>query len=305
METPIVLIIFRRPEATARVFEEIKTSRPKKLFIIADGPRSDDPHEAELTAKTRNVVENINWPCEVIQIFSEKNLGLRERVLSGLDEVFAKVDRAIILEDDCLPSQSFFTFCSTLLEEYSNSSKVGIISGFNFSPYKDNGSDYFFSRSPHVWGWATWASIWKEFRSAPQVESWTKSEIMKIRSTFASRLQRAEFLWLMEIANTLNTWDISLFVWMRQSGYLSAIPRLNLVSNIGFGNGATHTKFEAFDLELPATNFDRPIQIEPQITTNFKLERQIWRKRRFRWFSYPATHPIRFLRRVLSFILSK
>jgi hypothetical protein len=305
LETPVVFIVFRRPDSTARVFEEIKKAQPKKLFIIADGPRRENPEEAILTSRTRSVIENVTWPCEVIHIFSENNLGLRERVLSGLDEVFATVDQAIILEDDCLPSQSFFAFCSTLLGEYSNNQQVGIISGFNFSPYVDKGSDYFFSRSPHVWGWATWASTWNQFRSAPQVESWSKAETAKILSTFSSRFQRAEFLWLMRIAKTLNTWDISLFVWMRQSGFLSVIPRINLVSNIGFGSGATHTKFEAFDLELPASNFSEPLKIASEVKTDHKLERRIWRKRRWKWFSYPITHPMLFSRKILSFILSK
>jgi hypothetical protein len=305
MDTPVVFFIFRRPKQTTQVFEKIRNARPSTLFLVADGPRTNSPEEAQLTLETRRIVENIDWPCEVHRIYSNVNLGLRERILTGLDEVFSVVDRAIILEDDCLPSESFFSFCSELLEFYFDNEQVGVVSGFNFGPYKSDSSDYYFSRSPNIWGWGTWARTWKAFRLAPQVESWSKEEMHELRSTFSSGFQRSEFFWFMKIASTLNTWDVSFSVWIRKAGLVSAIPRVNLVSNIGFGSGATHTKFEAFDVQIPSQNFSRAIRRLPFVSVDANLERSIWLKRRLRWLTFPLSHPIDFAKRILSFLTQK
>jgi hypothetical protein len=80
------------------------------LLLIADGPRQDWEGEAETCRQVREIVARVDWPCEVFQNFSERNLGCQERMISGLDWVFSLVDEAIILEDDCLPDPSFFPF---------------------------------------------------------------------------------------------------------------------------------------------------------------------------------------------------
>ena len=287
------------------MFEAIRKARPKKLFIVADGPRLSVSGEEDLVNQTRKVVSFIDWPCEVHHIFAKENLGLRQRIFTGLDEVFSKVERAIILEDDCLPTSSFFAFCSTLLDKYSDSNQVAVVSGFNFSPYKGKESDFYFSRTPSIWGWATWSRTWTEFRSAPQVESWSKEEVAVLKPTFTSAFQRSEFLWFMRIANTLNTWDISFFVWLRQKGLLSAIPSKNLVTNIGFGSQATHTKFESFDLQVATGEFTDPIKFPKDVAEDPKLERWIWWRRRLRWLTFPFSHPVRFLNLVFGYLKSR
>jgi hypothetical protein len=295
LDTPVVFFIFRRPETTARVFEEIRKAKPKKLYLVADGPRAGMQGERELVGRTRGVVSNVDWPCEVIEIYAPENLGLRQRIFSGLDEVFSEEEKAIVLEDDCLPSESFFSFCSELLTRYSDNDQIAIVSGFNFAPAKSLTQDYFFSRSTYIWGWATWARTWKDFRSAPQVEAWSKQEKESIRETFASKIQMKEVFGLMAIADTLNTWDISLAVWVRQQRKLSILPRLNMIENIGFGAEATHTKFEAFDVQLPRCNFLTPLKHAEDIRVDDRLEKKMWRRKSLRWVTFPLQHPVRFL----------
>lgn len=305
MNTPIAFFIFRRPEPTSRVFEQIRHHKPSHLFLIADGPRRDNASDLEMTTKARAIVEVIDWPCEVTRIYSDTNLGLRQRILTGLDEVFQRVEQAIILEDDCLPNTSFFDFCSQMLKKYSETESVALVAGSNIAPYEINKTDYFFSHTTFIWGWATWASTWKSFRGSPQVEHWTESEIDEVGSTFVSRSQRREFIGMMKAAHALNTWDVSLAVWIRQRKLLTIIPRLNLVENIGFGQDATHTKFEAFDVVPPVENFPGPIRHPLVLEVDSKLEKRMWRVKSLRWITYPISHPFDFLRRSLRYLKSR
>lgn len=301
----VAFFIFRRPETTARVFAEIRKARPRKLYVIADGARDGKPEEQQLVQRTRDVVSEIDWPCEVTRVYAEQNLGLRQRIFTGLDHVLSKENSAIILEDDCLPSQSFFKFCSELLEVHEKNENVALVSGFNFAPSKRLQTDYFYSTSTYIWGWATWARTWKEFRTSPQVESWTKGETDEIKGTFASKIQMKEFLGMMSIADTLNTWDISLAVWVRQSKRFTIVPRLNLVENIGFGAEATHTKFEAFDVQIPSSDYSAALIHPKVITADFKIERGMWRKKTSRWITFPAKHPTRTIRSLLSYLKNR
>jgi hypothetical protein len=305
VKTPIAFFLFRRPETTELVFQSIRRARPETLFLIADGPRAQVSGEIQLCNQTRDVVKEIDWPCQVFRIYSEYNLGLRERILSGLDEVFSVVDRAIILEDDCLPNTSFFTFCEDLLKKYENSTEIALVSGFNFAPTKNSKFDYYFSKSASIWGWATWAKKWKTFRTSPQVESWSKFELQEISKTFHSILQRRDFIALAKIAGTLNTWDVSVAVWVRQNKLLTVVPFTNLVSNIGFGEQATHTKFEAFDVQIPTENLGGAVRHPEQISYHRKHEVWAWRRKSLRWITFPISHPFEFISRLRKFFVSK
>ena len=114
-DTPVIFMVFNRPDLTARVFEQIARIRPRTLYVIADGPRADRPGDVDVCAATRKVVEQVDWPCEVIRDYSEENLGCGLRCASGLTNAFDRLDRAIVLEDDCLPDPSFFGYCEALL----------------------------------------------------------------------------------------------------------------------------------------------------------------------------------------------
>src|SRR3954469_4053496 len=145
LKKPVVFIIFNRPDTTARVFQEIARAKPEKLLVIADVPRADRPGEAEACFQARTVVERgVDWDCEVLVNYADRNLGCKKRVSSGLNWAFDQVEEAIILEDDCLPDATFFKFCSELLDRYRNETRVFMISGDNFQLGKKRTNDSYY-----------------------------------------------------------------------------------------------------------------------------------------------------------------
>ena len=153
--TPILFLIFNRPEVTFAVFEQIQKIQPKYLFIAADGPRNYK--ENELCKATRDVVQKIDWDCELKTLFRNENLGCAKNVSSAIKWFFDHVEKGIILEDDCYPDLSFFSFCEELLNYYDNNDRIMAISGFNAQlGIKRTKHSYFFAEIPLVWGWATW-----------------------------------------------------------------------------------------------------------------------------------------------------
>jgi len=160
LTTPVLFIVFNRLDTTKQVFEEIKKAKPQKLFIAADGPRNfQEKNKTDVVRKY--ILENINWKCEVKTLFREKNLGCKYAVAGAIDWFFDNVEQGIILEDDCLPSQSFFKFCQEMLEKYKDDERVMHISGTNVEGISKIDQDYFFAINFNVWGWATWKRAWK------------------------------------------------------------------------------------------------------------------------------------------------
>ena len=242
LTTPVALLIFNRPTLTERVFEAVAKARPERLLVVADGPRF--PGEEEKCARARAVVERVDWDCQVLTNFAERNLGCRGRVSSGLDWVFSQVEEAIILEDDCLPAPSFFRFCQELLARYRHDERVMHIGGVNFQDgYNQTPYSYYFSRHTHCWGWATWRRAWQFY--GVDMSLWPENR-GSVAALFDDEVERDYFTGAFEQAfrGEVDTWDYQwAYACMVQSG-LSALPSVNLVSNIGWGAEATHTKQE-------------------------------------------------------------
>jgi hypothetical protein len=243
-ETPVALIIFNRPEQTRRVFETLQNVKPKVLLIIADGPRDDVSRDKNLVAQCRDIVSEVSWDCEVHTNFSSTNLGCRSRISSGLDWVFSLVDEAIILEDDCLPSTSFFLFISEMLNRYRDDLRIGSVSGFNALAENENKSkdSYGFTGFPTVWGWGTWKRVWDKYDV--NLEAWPQLKDSNLLSKAISSRNAVSY-WNSALEgvyrNRIDTWDYQLTFLHWLQGWLSVVPYTNLVSNIGFGKDATHT----------------------------------------------------------------
>ena len=242
LKTSVAFIIFNRPNTTEKVFDEIRRAKPRKLLVVADGPRVDCPGDAEKCQETRAIIERVDWPCEVLTNYSEINLGCKRRVSSGLDWVFNTVDEAIILEDDCLPHPTFFRFCEELLEKYRDDERVMMISGDNFQLGRSTTSySYYFSRFAHIWGWASWRRAWKyydvDMKFWPEIRngSWLRPMLDN-----AGVQKHWRSIFDQVYSGKIDTWDYqwAYSCWL-QNG-LSILPSVNLVSNIGFGGGATH-----------------------------------------------------------------
>ncbi|MBD2260786.1 glycosyltransferase family 2 protein [Pseudanabaena sp. FACHB-2040] len=241
--TPVIFLIFRRPELTARVFEQIRAAQPSKLFVVADGPRNEV--ERVLCDRTRAVTEQINWDCEVFRNYSEENLGCCRRVTSGLTWAFEQVEEAIILEDDCLPHLDFFSFCQTLLSYYRDDKRVWVISGNNFQDGRWHGDgNYYFSKYNHCWGWATWQRAWQhwELNSKKWVEFRDAGLMHSICESYYETIYWTEIFNALFLEEKFNSWAYPwMFTCWVQSG-LTALPNVNLVSNLGFEADATHTR---------------------------------------------------------------
>jgi hypothetical protein len=246
MRAPVAFIIFNRPDLTERVFTEIARARPAKLLVIADGPRPGYEGEADRCAAAREIIERIDWPCEVSKNYSERNLGCAHRVASGLEWVFEQVEEAVILEDDCLPHPAFFKYCDDLLEYYRDDERVMHISGDQFiHPTGTTPFSYSFSRYCLSWGWATWRRAFRYYDF--QITSWPT---LRERQWLSDILgdERAVNHWTTIFDLTfsdverVNTWDFQwVFACWAQCG-VSVLPEVNLVSNIGYRADATHTR---------------------------------------------------------------
>jgi len=236
-ETPVVLVIFNRPNLTKKVFEQIAKVRPKKLYIIADGPRFND--EKSLCDATRDIINLIDWDCNLETDFSDMNMGPDKRIYTGMNWVFSKEDKAIVLEDDCLPTDSFFYFCEELLNKYNNDEKIMHINGTNLqNGVSRTDSSYYFSIYPWPWGWATWKRAWDmfdyELKSLPKFK-----EEGRLNEYFKTEKEQQFFSKFFESHDLLRAWDLK---WLFNCIYydaLSITPDKNLVSNIGSIN-STH-----------------------------------------------------------------
>ena len=236
-DVPIVFIVFNRPEVTRQVFAEIAKQRPKRLFIVSDGARSGREGEADKVRETRAIAEAVDWPCEVHKNYAERNMGCKMRVASGIDWVFSQVERAVILEDDCLPSKGFFRFCEAMLDRYADDRRVYSVSGSYFGD-RSGEPGHYFSRYALMWGWATWRDRWSQYRLAPTDTG------RVLRRTWWRRpvsLLYWRHIYAELSAGKLDTWDVQWILTLWRNRALACRPSHNLVRNLGFGADATHT----------------------------------------------------------------
>ena len=255
LQTPVLLIIFNRPDKTAVVFERIRQQQPKRLYIAADGPRANKAGEKEKCAAARNLVlKGVDWDCEVKTLFREENLGCGLGPSQGINWFFETEEEGIILEDDCVPNDSFFIFCTTLLNKYKPVDKVMMISGCSFQDKAFDDNSYYFSRYAHIWGWATWQRAWQHYDfkigsfNAEETESFLK-RIFKKKSEREIWLRN----FLLATTKTQSIWDYQWMYAMWKNEGLSIVPWKNMVSNIGYGDDATHTTgYDTKTINLPA-----------------------------------------------------
>ena len=262
LSTAIVMIIFKRPSQTERVFKMIADARPSRLYIVADGPRNSE--EALICNQTRQIVEHIDWDCKVQRNYSEINLGLRNRVISGLDWVFQHEESAIILEDDCLPHPTFFSFCDELLKYYKDDDSVMHISGDNFLQEKlALAQSYYFSKYAHIWGWATWRRAWSLFHKWDLDLSNMELDF-RIFPTPSERNFWRGLLKQFRSHQMTYTWDYQWALTCLAHKALCVMPESNLVSNIGFGAEATHTRDKNWLANLSSSPIEFPLNHPPQ-----------------------------------------
>jgi hypothetical protein len=277
MKTPVILIIFNRSDLTQRVFDMIKLVKPKKLLVIADGPRNES--EKAICDRTRSIIDQVDWDCEVIKNYSEFNEGCIKKISTGLNWAFNIVDRAIVLEADCLPDISFFKFCDVLLEKYKDDERVMHIGGNFFQ--KNNkkfkcSSSYYFSSIPHIWGWATWSRAWKLYDV--NMTKWPEIRDRKgIKMKDPAVYEYWETVWNQYYDKKIDSWDGQwTFSCILNEG-ISITPCTNLVSNIGFGPDAIHTKdVNSIFSNMEVRSIDFPLIHPADMTINSQADKFTW-----------------------------
>ena len=277
LRTPVALLIFNRPDTTECVFNAIARARPSKLLVVADGPRDSRAGEAARCEQTRAIIKRVDWDCEVITNFADRNMGCKLRVSSGIDWIFEQVEEAIILEDDCLPDSSFFRFCDEMLERYRDNERVGMVSGGNLQFGRHRGTDsYYFSKYTHIWGWASWRRAWKYYDR--DITHWPEFKAQGLlEQMFATPGEQTywqnSFQWVHE--GSLDTWDVSWTFTALTHGLLQVVPNVNLISNIGFGADATHTHVVGVHANLPTQAIEFPLQHPTFVLPNLEADRYI------------------------------
>jgi hypothetical protein len=254
MAPPVVFLIFNRRDLTEKVFDRIRQAKPTSLLVVADGPRRDRPDDEAKCRATREVVEKVDWPCQVLKNYSDVNLGCRQRIASGIIWAFQQVEEAIVLEDDCLPHASFFDYCAELLNHYRHDTRVMSISGDNYQQGQVRGpGSYYFSKYGTCWGWATWRRAWSHFDLSMSV--WPAfRDSGALRHVCPDPVEHDYWHEIFEAmyAGKIDSWAYAwLFAGFVQNG-LSPHPNQNLVSNIGFGPEATHTMSTSPVANLPS-----------------------------------------------------
>ena len=262
LDTPVLFLIFNRPEPTLRVFDAIRKVEPKYLFVAADGPRSDRPGDADLCKRTRAILQQVDWDCDLRVLLRDENLGVKHGVASAINWFFGEVPEGIILEDDCLPEPTFFQFCSELLQRYREDDRVGAICGDHFGGLRSNYPySYYFSRYNLIWGWASWRRAWRlydiDMKLWPEIRDCGWLDQM-----FADR--RTVNFWTKRLnavyTNATSTWDYQwMFALWINSG-LTIMPRVNQIKNIGFGIDATHTTKENSFSNRPTFAMSLPLK---------------------------------------------
>jgi hypothetical protein len=241
---PVLLLVFNRPETTKLVIDAIRTAHPQRLYVAADGPRDHKAGEAQLCAEVRRLATDIDWPCEVRTLFREHNLGCRDAVSSAITRFFEQEPEGIILEDDCFPSSDFFPYCAALLERHRDDDRVMAICGSAYADIpSDFSSSYYFSYYADMWGWATWRRAWQHFDS--RMERWPAFRGLGGLDALAAGRPWHSSYWTGKFDATyeqrLDTWDYAWIYTVIEQGGLACYPTRNMISNLGWGPGATHT----------------------------------------------------------------
>lgn len=276
--TPILFLIFARPDTTQRVFERIREVRPARLYIAADAPRKNRTDEIRRSEETRRIVDQVDWPCKLYTLFREENLGCKMAVSSAISWFFESEEYGIILEDDCLPDLSFFPFCEELLIRYRYDERIGHISGNNFlSGEVDSLFSYDFCSISHIWGWASWRRVWKDYELNFPYWHEIRSNSSKRKMLFLNFREEIYFSsFLSDVLDEnkdINTWDTQYYFLHRLQNRLSIYPKVNLVTNIGLNSvEATHTTKRHDNLFVPSELMEFPLYHPVYIKTNRQID---------------------------------
>ena len=258
METaPVVLIAFNRPNETKEVLKKLKAAKTPKLYLVMDAPRENNESDKKLNDEVKELINNIDWDCEVKKNIAPKNMGVGPRPYTGIDWVFEQEEFAIILEDDCVPSLGFFDFCTELLHKYKDDPRIMHISGTRYNTEFDMGNNdsYFFSRYQYNWGWATWRRAWKNYNfDLDNYDAILKKNYLNLRfSEYEADYWKSKFDSVM--IQKARMWDFQWQYAIFMNSGLCIFPKVNLISNIGPAGSTAPTFVDTLYFNTVDDNF--------------------------------------------------
>lgn len=282
MKSPILFLVFNRTDETTQSFEIIRKAKPSRLYVAADGPRDFVSGEAEVCNEVRKIASNVDWECEVFTLFRTQNMGCKMAIVTAINWFFESEEEGIIIEDDVIPTEAFFTFCDSLLEKYRNNEQVKAINGFNQFGQEVANNSYFFSRGYYPWGWATWKSRWVGYKEK-DIDV-TLLDDKAIREVYhKAAIEGVKFNLNIINKGILDTWDYQmLYMIMVQKGYVVA-PYANLTSNIGVNGAHSMNNQNIFFKygEIAIENLEHPEKIED----NKEMNEKLWEEYKDAFFS--------------------
>ena len=274
LNTAILFLVFNRLDTTKKVFKAIRQAKPPRLYIAADGARANKKGELKNVHAVRDyIMQNVDWDCDIRTLFRDQNLGCKYAVGGAITWFFENEEHGIILEDDCLPSQSFFWYCEELLDKYKEDKSIYLISADSRGPDSFGmKEDYGFCKYPMIWGWASWARAWKDYD--PELNDWPihSKDLPASISTYKPTVKFWKKMFQEMYEKKVDTWDYQFSYLLLKNKGKCIVPKFNLVSNVGFGNDATHT----FDAESENANRKRyEINIPLKFSPNSESEKKI------------------------------
>lgn len=274
LDVSVLLLFFNRADHFSQVWAEVKKARPARLFLYQDGPREGrDDMPGILECRALVADDQIDWPCEVHRNYQEKNVGCDPAEYLSQRWAFSLTDKCIVLEDDDVPSQSFFTFCKEMLDRYEHDERITLISGFmtrkpkgnrgkagkaadgqsvgNTSVVQSEGAtsggmlhegeaSFFFTRAFSIWGWASWARVvnnWEgdyAFLDDPE-----RLELLRTKVKQYGQRNDMVQMCLNHRATGKEYYESIFWAYMLLHDGLAIMPARNLINNIGM-DGGTH-----------------------------------------------------------------
>ena len=301
-KSPVLFLVFNRPDVTARVFRAIRQARPARLYVAADGTRPERQGEAQKVAKVREIATQVDWDCKVITLFRERNLGCGKAVSEAITWFFENEEMGVILEDDVLPNNSFFQFCDELLKRYRHDERIGLISGSYSLPTQieaDNES-YFLARYGRIWGWASWRRAWQGYDI--NIDFWPKMKLLQSHRCFFEKTEHAdhyERIWDRIYAGQVNTWDYQWDLKRLADLRFTIVSTTNLIENLGFAESGTHTVVESPQKRLLAGAMVFPLVHPAPLMLDFRRDRET-HNLRYSPFRYRLHMKVKRLKQIFS-----
>lgn len=244
-ETPVVVILFNRPDRVEELLQVLRIVRPTRILAIADGPRLAHPDDGELCRQARAVLDKIDWPCSLEREFSKTNLGCDTRMVSGLTWAFARTDQAIVLEDDILPHPTFLLWAEAMLRRFAHDPTVGMICGRNpLGAWGEPNQDHIRGRNGSIWGWASTSRAWRQIQSQ-DLSANSEDASTRLACEGLDPLLRAHHAIALQLLRRgeLSAWDVIFYLRIAAAGLHSITSPVNLIRNTGIGPSATRNLF--------------------------------------------------------------